>query len=67
MTAKRLILSAFIILLLAPLTLAQAPAAQTQPPALRPVAQTAAPAAGLPLAAPESVGMSGPRLGRLTP
>ena len=61
MTAQRLILTAFITLLLAPLTLAQAPAVLTAPRA----AQTVAPAAALPAASPESVGMSGPRLERL--
>jgi len=61
MTTRRLILPAFIILLLAPLTLAQAPAVQAPARSARP----AAPVAALPAAAPESVGMSSPRLERL--
>ena len=58
MTAKRFILSAFIILAVAPVMLGQAPAVQSRP------ASAPAPAA-FPTAAPESVGMSGARLGRL--
>ncbi|MFO7692003.1 MAG: serine hydrolase domain-containing protein [Vicinamibacterales bacterium] len=61
MRTKRLVLSAFIILSLALSAGAQSPAVLTAPRA----AQTAAPVTGLPPAAPESVGMSGPRLDRL--
>jgi CubicO group peptidase (beta-lactamase class C family) len=70
MTAKRFILTAFIILLLAPLTLAQAPAVQTRPSPAPAAAKGASAPAGLaaqpfPSATPESAGMSSERLARL--
>jgi CubicO group peptidase (beta-lactamase class C family) len=70
MNVKRFIRTAFIILGLAPLTLAQAPAAQTRPSPAPAAAKAASTPAGpgaqpFPSATPESAGMSGARLGRL--
>jgi CubicO group peptidase (beta-lactamase class C family) len=61
MASRRFILSAFVVLSLVLTAGAQAPALPTAAPAVR----QAAPVAGLPAAAPESVGLSGARLGRL--
>jgi CubicO group peptidase (beta-lactamase class C family) len=63
MKAKRFILSAIIILALAPLMLAQAPAVQTRPAVAAGPAATSS--AAFPVASPESAGMSSQRLGRL--
>ena len=58
MKTKRLTLTALLILALAPLMLAQAPGVQSRP-------ASGPAAAAIPTATPESVGLSGPRLGRL--
>ena len=70
MTTRRHILTAVIILMLAPLTLAQAPAVQTRPSPSPAAAKAASTPAGLgaqpfPSATPESAGMSSERLARL--
>jgi CubicO group peptidase (beta-lactamase class C family) len=63
MKTKRLTLTALMILALAPLTLAQAPAVQTRPAAAAGPAATSP--AAFPVASPEAAGMSSQRLGRL--
>ena len=70
MTTRRHILTAVIILILAPLVLAQAPAVQTRPSPAPAAAKAASAPAGLgaqpfPSATPESAGMSSERLARL--